>query len=109
MRTSLPTFAAVLVAGLGIASVVRHAPALAGAAVSEAPRTLLTWYGHSAFRLVTPARHVLLIDPWITNPSNPHGKQDLAELKDVDLILVSHGHADHVGDTLDILRRTPAR
>jgi L-ascorbate metabolism protein UlaG (beta-lactamase superfamily) len=72
-------------------------------------KTRLTWYGHSAFRLVTPAGHVVLIDPWITNPTNPRGKEDLADLKNVDLILISHGHADHLGDTLDILRRTNAQ
>jgi L-ascorbate metabolism protein UlaG (beta-lactamase superfamily) len=104
MRSPFPVFAAVLVAGLGV---VQEAPARVDPQAET--RTRLTWFGHSAFRLVTPERHVLLIDPWITNPSNPHGKQDLADLKDVDLVLVSHGHADHVGDTLDIVRRTQAR
>ncbi|HZW87497.1 MAG TPA: metal-dependent hydrolase [Myxococcaceae bacterium] len=82
---------------------------LAGTPVAATPRTRLTWYGHSAFRLVTPTGHVLLIDPWITNPTNPHGKEDLAGLESVDLILISHGHADHVGDSLDIARRTNAQ
>lgn len=32
--------------------------------------TELTWYGHAAFRIKTPGGKVLLIDPWIGNPSN---------------------------------------
>ena len=92
-----------------VAASLQKPPSAVQPPAAGTARTRLTWYGHSAFRLVTPAQHVVLIDPWITNPSNPHGKQDLADLKDVDLILISHGHADHVGDALDILRRTEAR
>ena len=92
-----------------VAASLQKPPSAVQPPAAGTARTRLTWYGHSAFRLVTPAQHVVLIDPWITNPSNPHGKQDVADLKDVDLILISHGHADHVGDALDILRRTEAR
>ena len=80
-------------------------PQVAGGPV----KAQLTWYGHAAFRLVTPSGKVVLIDPWITNPVNPRGKQDLEDLKKVDLILISHGHADHVGDAVEIARRTKAR
>lgn len=71
-------------------------------------KTALTWYGHSAFKLVTPKGHVLYLDPWLTNPANPQGKADLAEVKQADLILVSHGHFDHVGDAVAIARQTQA-
>lgn len=71
--------------------------------------TLITWYGQSAFKVVTPNGKVLLIDPWITNPANPHGKQDLQELQKVDLILITHGHSDHIGDAVAIARKTGAR
>jgi L-ascorbate metabolism protein UlaG (beta-lactamase superfamily) len=77
--------------------------------VAGAAKTQLTWYGHAAFKLVTPSGKVLLLDPWITNPLNPKGKDDLADLKKVDLILISHGHADHVGDSVEIAKRTKAR
>lgn len=79
------------------------------AAASAAGKTQLTWYGHAAFKIVTPQGHVLVIDPYITNPSNPKGKDDLAGLTKVDLILVSHGHGDHVGDAVDIAKRTGAK
>jgi L-ascorbate metabolism protein UlaG (beta-lactamase superfamily) len=72
-------------------------------------KTTLTWYGHAAFRLVTPAGHVLLIDPWISNPLNLQAKEDLAGLTKVDLILVSHGHSDHVGDMVAIAKQSRAR
>jgi L-ascorbate metabolism protein UlaG (beta-lactamase superfamily) len=71
--------------------------------------TLLTWYGHASFKLTTPSGKVLLIDPWITNPANKNGKEDLARLDKVDLILVTHGHFDHVGNSVEIAKKTGAR
>jgi len=72
-------------------------------------KTRLTWYGHAAFRVDTPKGKVILIDPWITNPANPNGKDDLAKLAAADLILVTHGHSDHVGDAVAIGKKTKAR
>ena len=43
--------------------------------------TEVIWYGQSAFRVVTPAGKVLQVDPWIVNPANPNGKQDLEGLQ----------------------------
>ena len=74
-----------------------------------AGKTELTWYGHSAFKLTTPAGKVLLIDPWITNPSNKNGKEDLAKLDKVDLVLLTHGHGDHIGDAVEIAKKTGAK
>lgn len=74
-----------------------------------AKKTEVTWYGQSAFKIVTPAGHVLFIDPWLTNPANPHGKEDLEGVKKADLILVSHGHFDHVGDAVEIAQKTKAK
>jgi L-ascorbate metabolism protein UlaG (beta-lactamase superfamily) len=71
--------------------------------------TKLTWYGQSAFKVVTPGGKVLLIDPWLTNPVFERGKEEIAALKDVDLILVTHGHSDHVGDAVEIGKRTRAK
>src|SRR5947208_5432633 len=71
--------------------------------------TQLTFYGHAAFKLVTPAGNVLLIDPWLTNPSFDKGNDELAALKRVDLILLTHGHGDHVGNAVEIGKRTGAK
>jgi L-ascorbate metabolism protein UlaG (beta-lactamase superfamily) len=63
----------------------------------------IQWYGQSAFKIRTPGGKVILIDPFITkNPKTPKGLKDLAKLQQVDLILLTHGHGDHVGDTAAI-------
>lgn len=72
-------------------------------------KTQLLWYGQSAYKLTTPSGKVLLIDPWLTNPANPNGKADLENLKQADLILITHGHADHVGDAVAIAKQTNAK
>jgi L-ascorbate metabolism protein UlaG (beta-lactamase superfamily) len=72
-------------------------------------QTQLTWYGQSGFKLVTPAGNVLLIDPWLTNPVFERGEKELAALKRVDLILLTHGHSDHVGNSVEIGKRTGAK
>ena len=71
--------------------------------------TQLTWYGQSAFKIVTPSDNVLLIDPWLTNPVYDKGRDELSSLKDVDLILVSHGHSDHIGNAVEIGKKTRAK
>jgi len=70
--------------------------------VAMMPKTQLTWYGQSGFKMVTPGGNGLLIDPWLTNPVFEKGKEELAALKDVDFILVTHGHSDHVGNAVEI-------
>jgi L-ascorbate metabolism protein UlaG (beta-lactamase superfamily) len=78
---------------------------------ATAQETKLKWHGHSAFSLTTPNGKVLLIDPWIKNPSNPEdkdGRDSLAAITKVDYILLTHGHRDHVGDAVEIARRTGA-
>ena len=76
---------------------------------SFAAGTQLTWYGHAAFKLTTPTGHILMIDPWIQNPSNTHGAADLAGITKADLILITHGHFDHVGDSNAIAAATGAK
>lgn len=63
----------------------------------------LTWLGHAAFRLDTPGGKRVYIDPFLTgNPSCPESEQ---RPERIDLILVTHGHSDHVGDTVSLHER----
>ncbi len=80
--------------------------ALTGAAAGAAE---LQWFGHSAFKITSPGGKVIVIDPFITkNPKTPAELKDLAKLGRVDLILVTHGHGDHVGDSAAIAELTGA-
>ena len=77
----------------------------------NAQETKLKWFGHAAFSITTPNGKVLLIDPWLSNPSNPDvkdNKDPLAALSRVDYILLTHGHRDHVGDAAEIAKKTSA-
>ncbi len=66
----------------------------------------ITWYGHSAFRLDF-AGLAVLIDPFFTgNPAFVSDKA--AATKDVTHIVLTHGHGDHVGDTLDTAKASGA-
>lgn len=70
----------------------------------------LKWYGQSAFRITTPGNKVLIIDPFITgNPVTPQADKDLSKIGKVDLILLTHGHGDHIGDTAKISEMSGAK
>src|SRR3954470_20587845 len=77
----------------------------------KAQETKLKWFGHAAFSITTPKGKVLLIDPWLRNPSNPEGKDNkdaLAAVSKVDYLLVTQGHRDHVDDAVEIANKTGA-
>jgi L-ascorbate metabolism protein UlaG (beta-lactamase superfamily) len=64
----------------------------------------VTWYSHACLLIETDKAR-LLVDPFLSgNPLSPVQ----AEAVDADYILVSHGHGDHVGDTVEIAKRTGA-
>lgn len=62
----------------------------------------LTWLGHSAYEIVS-SETSLLIDPFLTD--NPAAKVTAAELNP-DVVLLTHGHGDHVGDTISLAKRS---
>ena len=65
---------------------------------------IITWFGHSAFQFEADGRTVL-VDPFITG--NPVASVEAGTLHP-DVILLTHAHADHVGDTVEIAKRTGA-
>jgi L-ascorbate metabolism protein UlaG (beta-lactamase superfamily) len=65
--------------------------------------TELTWLGHAAFRIDSPGGKRIYVDPFLTgNPSTPDSER---EPERCDLILLTHGHDDHLGDTVAIAQR----
>ena len=66
--------------------------------------TRVRWLGHAALHIETHGLH-LLVDPFLTGNPSAAIKPDQAQ---ADFILVSHGHSDHVGDTIAIAKRTGA-
>ena len=63
----------------------------------------LTWLGHATFRMETPGGKVILIDPWVmNNPMCPEKDKDIQKL---DVILCTHGHYDHIGDAVEIIKK----
>ncbi len=66
----------------------------------------ITWLGHATFIVQGPDGKRYLIDPFITdNPSCPDDKKDVGE---IDGILVTHGHMDHIADLVSIAKSTGA-
>ena len=64
----------------------------------------ITFLGHAAFKL-TDGKINVLIDPWL---SNPLLNTPVAKVGKVDVILVTHGHGDHVGETVAVAQATGA-
>ena len=63
----------------------------------------LTWLGHATFKITTPSRKVIVVDPWVTgNPACPKGMQ---KFERVDTVLITHGHGDHIGDAVKIAKK----
>src|SRR3984893_14803836 len=63
----------------------------------------LTWLGHATFRIEKSAGKIVIIDPWITH--NPKCPESEKKVKKVDVLLCTHGHLDHIGDAVEIVKQ----
>jgi L-ascorbate metabolism protein UlaG (beta-lactamase superfamily) len=64
--------------------------------------TRITWYGHACVGIATPGGQTILIDPWFGNPKSPRSADTIERC---DLLLVTHGHSDHMGDAVALASR----
>jgi len=65
----------------------------------------IRWLGHSGFEIEL-ANKILLIDPWLTG--NPLAAVTASDIKKADVVCVTHDHGDHLGDAIEICKRTGA-
>ena len=101
---------AVLRLGVVIAAAMTLAPSAGWLWAQSSGKAELLWLGQAAWKITTPGGKVIVIDPWLTqNPKTPAEYRDLAKLGKVDLILVTHGHTDHVGDVKALAAMTNAK
>jgi len=67
--------------------------------------TKIKWLAHAAFRIITEGGKVIYIDPWIENPLSPMKVDDV---KEATMVLITHDHFDHVGQAVEIVKKTGA-
>ncbi len=65
----------------------------------------LKWHGHANFEIVTPELNIL-IDPWFEG--NPAADCSSTDIEKADIVALTHDHGDHMGQAVDICRRTGA-
>ncbi len=61
-----------------------------------------TWFGHACVELVAADGTVVLIDPWF---GNPRSSRSADAVTSCDVLLVTHGHGDHLGDAIELAQR----
>jgi L-ascorbate metabolism protein UlaG (beta-lactamase superfamily) len=69
-------------------------------------RLAITWFGHSTFLVRTPGSVRVLFDPWLAG--NPACPEAMKKPPTADLVLVSHGHFDHMEDLVAVARDSGA-
>jgi L-ascorbate metabolism protein UlaG (beta-lactamase superfamily) len=77
--------------------------------IASAAKVEVLWLGHATVRITSVNGKVIVIDPFLkNNPKTPKKYKNLKALGKVDLILVTHGHNDHINDLSALARETGA-
>src|SRR5256714_13502273 len=86
---------------------------------AQTAKTEIHWLGQATTKITTSSGKVIVIDPFLTNnPKTPQDFKNLDKLGKVDVILITHGHADHLGtigradgssDAAELAKRTGAK
>jgi L-ascorbate metabolism protein UlaG (beta-lactamase superfamily) len=99
MHMRIRTATALVLVALVSACAAPVAPTVSAVPAAAAARTELVWLGQSAFKITTPGGKVIVTDPWLrTNPLTPPAWKQLDAFGRIDVLLVSHGHFDHIAD-----------
>ena len=69
-------------------------------------RLKITWFGHATFLVVSPGGTRVIFDPWFAD--NPACPEAMKKAPKADVILITHGHADHMGDAVAAARDSAA-
>jgi L-ascorbate metabolism protein UlaG (beta-lactamase superfamily) len=90
---------------LGLGILVAAALVLAPPAPAQQGKVEVQWLGQAATKITSVGGKVIVIDPWLkANPKTPAEWKDLSKLGHIDLLLVTHGHGDHVGDVIELAK-----
>src|SRR5436189_6473306 len=68
----------------------------------DLPDVAVTWLGHASHRIDSPDGKRIYVDPWLDNPKCPDSEK---EPERVDVIALTHGHGDHVGNTVELSKQ----
>jgi L-ascorbate metabolism protein UlaG (beta-lactamase superfamily) len=74
--------------------------------VNSNSKLAVQWLGHSTFVITSPGGKRIVLDPWLEG--NPKCPDEHKKITEADLILITHGHPDHVGDVFSVARITGA-
>ena len=65
----------------------------------------ITWLGHATFLIESDGKRIL-VDPWVMG--NPACPDDLKDPGPLDAMLITHAHFDHIGDAVELGKKTGA-